>query len=52
MVRGLSTGWTDAYGGGSLGTVSAIALADGRGPDYGVLTTAGVFLAKTGVHDG
>jgi hypothetical protein len=31
--------------------VSAIALADGGGPDYGVLTPSGVYLAKTGVSN-
>jgi hypothetical protein len=48
-VGGVSTTWTHEYGGGSLGAVSAIALADGSGPDYGVLTASGDFLAKTGV---
>lgn len=49
-VGGLSATWTHQYGGGSLGTVSAIALADGGGPDYGVLTPSGDVLAKTGVN--
>lgn len=48
-VGGLSATWTHEYGGGSLGAVSAIALADGGGPDYGVLTAGGDYLAKTGV---
>ena len=50
-IQGLSATWTAEYGGGSLGTVSAIALADGGGPDYGVLTPSGVYLAKTGVSN-
>ena len=45
-VGGLSARWTDEYGGGSLGAVSAIALADGGGPDYGVLTAAGQFWPR------
>ncbi len=48
-VGGLSTTWTREYGGGSLGAVAAIAVADGSGPDFGVLTASGDFLAKTGV---
>ncbi|HEX3976603.1 MAG TPA: hypothetical protein VHW96_10080 [Solirubrobacteraceae bacterium] len=49
-LGGLSAEWTHMYGGGSLDTVSAIALADGGGPDYGALTSSGAFLAKTGAN--
>jgi hypothetical protein len=47
---GLSAVWVHQYGGGTLGTVAAGALADGSGgPDFGVLLSNGDVLAKTGV---